>query len=415
MTALALLLLLAAAPSAAALPSVPGGRFGRVELFRPASEPARAVLYLHGGAALDAGGRALAAALAQDGALVLGLSASSWARRAARDRCAYPAGDLEWVAQAAEKQLGLRSYLHPIVVGEGAGATVAHAALAQAPGGAFPGSIGIGPHADPTPAVRFCGAAARPRSGAPPRRDLAGRQLGPLREAIAAVDAAARPAPTPAPSAGPAVSDLPLVEAPVDAKGGSAFALLVTGDGGWAGIDREIAAALVAKGLPVVGLDSLKYFWTRRTPEGFAADVARIIEHYAAVWGRSEVALVGYSRGADVLPAAAVLLPAGARARVKVLAILGAGREAEFELHLTDFLGSGSGGRPVLPDVERLAGTPIVCIYGREEAGESLCPLLRARAGTRVVELAGSHHFDGDYAGVAREVVKGLETGEAAR
>ncbi|MGB8933180.1 MAG: AcvB/VirJ family lysyl-phosphatidylglycerol hydrolase, partial [Anaeromyxobacteraceae bacterium] len=189
---------------------------------------------------------------------------------------------------------------------------------------------------------------------------------------------------------------------------------LVTGDGGWAGIDRELAAAVAANGLPVVGLDSLKYFWTRRTPESFAADLGRIIEHYAAALGRPNVALIGYSRGADVLPAATALLAGGPRARVKVLALLGPGRAAEFELHVADFISSGSGGRPILPDVERLAGTPVLCLYGRDE-GESLCPLIRSRPGARLVELDGGHHFGGDYGAVAREVVRSLAGGAPGR
>ena len=41
------------------------------------------------------------------------------------------------------------------------------------------------------------------------------------------------------------------------------FALLLTGDGGWAGLDQELAARLAASGVPTVGLNSLKYFWTR--------------------------------------------------------------------------------------------------------------------------------------------------------
>jgi type IV secretory pathway VirJ component len=57
--------------------------------------------------------------------------------------------------------------------------------------------------------------------------------------------------------------------------------------------------------------------------------------------------------------------------------------------------------------VERLAGTPVLCLYGRDEE-ESLCPLLRARPGARLVELGGGHHFGGDYAAVAREVIRTL-------
>src|SRR5262249_38268373 len=59
----------------------------------------------------------------------------------------------------------------------------------------------------------------------------------------------------------PGVEGLPLVQIPARAAGGSLFAVIVTGDGGWAGLDREVSGVLSAHGIPVVGLNSLQYFW----------------------------------------------------------------------------------------------------------------------------------------------------------
>ncbi len=88
-----------------------------------------------------------------------------------------------------------------------------------------------------------------------------------------------------------------------------AFAIIMSGDGGWAGLDQDVAAALSAKGIPVVGLDSLRYFWTARTPEGLAADTDRLIRYYAPHFGKQRVLLIGYSQGADVLPFAVTGCP----------------------------------------------------------------------------------------------------------
>jgi type IV secretory pathway VirJ component len=87
------------------------------------------------------------------------------------------------------------------------------------------------------------------------------------------------------------------------------IAVMLSGDGGWAGLDKEVAAALSANGIRVVGLDSLRYFWTARTPEGLAADLGRIIDYYVSQLGKQRVLLVGYSQGADVLPFAVNRLP----------------------------------------------------------------------------------------------------------
>lgn len=59
---------------------------------------------------------------------------------------------------------------------------------------------------------------------------------------------------------------------------------------------------MAARGIPVVGFDSLRYFWKKRTPEGLAADLDRVLRYYGRHWGKSKLILIGYSQGADVLP-----------------------------------------------------------------------------------------------------------------
>src|SRR5207237_1436566 len=100
------------------------------------------------------------------------------------------------------------------------------------------------------------------------------------------------------------------------------------------------------QGIPVAGFDSLRYFWSARTPDGLAADLDRVIRYYAARWRRSEVVLIGYSQGADVLPFAINRLPAATRARVRSTALLGPGQKASFEFHVTNWIGP-SGDKPI--------------------------------------------------------------------
>jgi type IV secretory pathway VirJ component len=57
-----------------------------------------------------------------------------------------------------------------------------------------------------------------------------------------------------------------------------------------------------------------------------------------------------------------------------------------------------------LPEVEKLAGRRILCVYGDEEA-QSLCP--RVSGGrTRVLALKGGHHFGGSYEAIAEAILK---------
>ena len=54
-------------------------------------------------------------------------------------------------------------------------------------------------------------------------------------------------------------------------------------------------------------------------------------------------------------------------------------------------------------EVYRIAGIPVSCIYGDGDQ-DSLCPKLDP-AKVRVVKLPGGHHFNGDYAGLARVIL----------
>ncbi len=206
----------------------------------------------------------------------------------------------------------------------------------------------------------------------------------------------------------PEVQDLPLTE--VAAKGtpppalADSFAVLLTGDGGWAGLDQDVAAALAARGVPVVGLNTLKYFWSARTPEAAAADLERIIRRFGAAWRRPRVLLVGYSFGADVLPFLYTRLPAEVRASVRTVSLLGLSDSASFEFHVSDWIpGAGADGRPTVPEIRRIEGAPVLCLYGAEEH-DSPCPALAGPA-VKSVALGGGHHFGGDYASLAAQIL----------
>jgi type IV secretory pathway VirJ component len=181
------------------------------------------------------------------------------------------------------------------------------------------------------------------------------------------------------------------------------FAIMLSGDGGWAGLDKDVAGALSANGIPVVGLDSLRYFWTARTPESLAADLDRMIRYYRGQLGKQRVILVGYSQGADVLPFAVNRLPSATRSHVALTAVMGMSEHALFEFHMSSWISEDNSGPATLPEVERITGMPVLCIYGDEES-DSLCPRLDPHKVT-VVKLKGGHHFDGNYAGLARTIL----------
>lgn len=423
------------------------GRFGEVAVYRPAATASDVVVMVSGLDGWTADDAVLARALAAGGAVVVGVDLARYAgalNSPARP-CLYPAGDFEALSQALQKHLALTRYTIPVLVGRDAGAAWAYAALAQSPANTFRGAIGLDfdpatplprpgcrgyglehalaaggrgyvslPRADlPAPWVaintkrcRPCAEAAGFVANARPAR-LERLDLPGAPPAAAAVRQAAllrvvtglRPAA--ATGAASLLPDLPLIEVAATGAPHDTLAIIISGDGGWAGIDRDLATALAARGYPVLGLNSLQYFWRRRSPDETGRDLERMITRYLAAWHKHRVILIGYSRGAEVLPFMVNRLSPAARAPVRLVALLGPGPSVDFEFRVTDWLGAASPGQalPTRPEALRLHGTPLLCVYGREET-DSLCPQLPAGLG-QVQALGGGHHFGGDYAALA--------------
>lgn len=188
------------------------------------------------------------------------------------------------------------------------------------------------------------------------------------------------------------LKDLPITEVPATKAGNDMFAVLVSGDGGWARLDQELSAELARRGIPVAGLDSLHYFWHARTPDQTASDVGRIIEHYSSQWQRQHVLLIGFSFGADVMPAVFNRLTPTSRARVASISLLGLAKRASYEVSAAEWIPALAPKGPlVLPEIRKIGAVPILCVDGDGEK-KSICPGLE-QLGIEVRQIGQRHHF----------------------
>jgi type IV secretory pathway VirJ component len=445
--------MLLSAHTAAAPTHLSHGRFKDVTVYTPPARPTSFVLLLSGDEGGNARTDALAQQFAQQGALVAGIDWRKFKAVLEADGgdCTFPDGDLENLSHFVQAYFHESTYLAPLLVGIDGGGSMAYAVLAQSPPDTFAGALSLGfcPHMqlekplckgtglELTPGARGSGielapikslsdpwVVLQPAQGAACPAATVGSFVAKVRGAaiaslpqvtdrsvmaafakLVAADANRNLAPPPA-----ALGDLPVIEVPAlpNTPPGDEFAIIMSGDGGWAGLDRDIAAALSAKGIPVVGLDSLRYYWSARTPQGLAADTDRMIRYYLAHFGKRRVLLIGYSQGADVLPFAVNRLPAATKAHVALAAILGMSEHALFEFHVSNWLSDDKSGPETLPEVNRMSGMPVLCIYGEDEH-DSLCPKLDPRK-FDVVRLKGGHHFDGNYSGLADQILSAAKS-----
>jgi type IV secretory pathway VirJ component len=444
------------------------GQFGEVAIYRTGKAPKTVVVFLSGDGGWGAAEDAMAQGLAGLDALVVGVDFSVYHGRLGRidGSCLYPAGGIENLSKLVQKKLGLPRYQPPILIGYGASAPLAYAALAQAPSGAFLGAVSLGfcpeialgrtfcegsglaskqapgGKVQLLPGAKLeqpwvvvvpqgaapCAAAARAFAGRvsgstlvglPPARrgaSEAQRWMARLKQSYLRIANAAELARPPESATLRQLPDLPLLELPPSAAVGDTLAVLVSGDGGWSGVDRQIAGVLAERGVPVVGINTLQYFWTPRTPDGAAADLARILRTYLPAWHRQEAVLAGYSLGAEVLPFMAARLPPDLLGKVRLVTLMGPGRATSFEFRVSEMRGHGGGQNlPVLPEVARLKDKTVLCLYGNDEKDESLCT--QPGAAVKAVEVSGGHYLGDDYKQVAEEVLResqGIATARAA-
>jgi len=203
---------------------------------------------------------------------------------------------------------------------------------------------------------------------------------------------------------GPAPGEAAARRMPVQAHdartgGGNTFVILYSGDGGASGGNRAISNDVAARGVPVVEVDSLAYFWRSRPIEAAAADLEALIAHYAAQWRARHVVLAGYSFGGSALPGIVRRLPDALRAKIRSVVLIAPRDYVEMTLRPHSWINiRPPHARPLIGDLKPLAGTRLVCVYGEKDK-LAACPRLPTGL-AEVHRLPGGHKFDGDYAGV---------------
>jgi len=438
------------APAPAGSTIMQFAQYGAVPVFRPAGEPSQVVILLSGDQGIGSRETEVGNALAAAGALVFALDVPHYIESVvqAKAKCLYPGTEIHQLGQNGQARTDLPVYHPPILVGVGSGGALAFATLAQSAPGTWTGVVSLGfcpVYAAPRPFCRAGDLETDAKWPGPGTRFLPDREnktpwivldapgecpAAPGPDLIATTPGASR-VPLPAglsPEAAQSawktalpkalaeiagkrkeaeaarrahlgdVADLPLVEVPATAPEIDAFAVDITGSGGYEGLDVEIGDALAEQGVPLVALSSPDYFWTTRDAEGMSRDLARILEHYLKAWHKSKVVLIGYSQGADVIPYMVTRLPEELRAKVASIGLVGPDDQAELDMGLSGFRNRKPPATlPVISETAetaRLKGHKVVCVYGKREK-HSICPALDPALGIDLLTVGSGHGFSG--------------------
>ncbi len=354
--------------------------------------------------------------------------------------CHYYSDDLKDAAEAVQRSLHIKKYFFPVVIGVGDAAPFAYAVVAQAPRNTLAGAVSVGFSHILKSDRPFCpGALMLPTTlakTAPQNRTyLIGndKQLpapwyviappseqakvdefqAPLDKAVSnnAKDEAARRK-----NIVSAVQELQRQEekgisslpvALIRPEGPArAVVVIVSGDGGWRDIDQQIGAHLASKGIAVVGLDALRYFWTVREPATIATDIELLLTEYGKEFKTETYGIAGYSFGANVIPFAWPLMTRPTRKKVKLISLLGLAPKTDFEISVEGYLGSNlDNAESVKPLLERLPITKTQCFYGEEELqDDSTACIFPEFDKAERVKMKGGHHFNREYDAIAETI-----------
>jgi type IV secretory pathway VirJ component len=375
--------------------------------------------------------------LASDGSIVVGVDLPQYLQSIDKvdDDCAYLVSDIEGLSQQMQRASGSSNYNPPILAGKGEGGGLVMAIAAQTPAATVGHSVAVDPTATLPLTKTLCSGAARKVTPQGTVYDLEKGELpNPIDIAFTSAasadgrahmedlrsqgfDLKVSDSAIPARAAlekavGSALqeqddtSDIPLVELPAT-PAHDTMAIIYSGDGGWRDLDKSIGGILQQKGIPTIGVDSLRYFWSQRPAKDVAGDLKQMIAKYTDLWKVKHVLLIGYSFGADVLPATYNALDEADRQRISQISLLGFSPDASFEVSVAGWLGTAdSDSTPTLPDLDKIDPKLVQCFYGEDE-DDTACPKLVGKP-IEIIKTSGGHHFDGDYDALADKILDGL-------
>jgi len=193
------------------------------------------------------------------------------------------------------------------------------------------------------------------------------------------------------------VTDLPL-QLTYEKGVHQVLVIYLTGDGGWNSFNQQIVQEFEKQGYGVVALNTRKYFWNEKSPEGFSNDFEKLSTFYLKEWGKSSLIIVGYSFGADVASFLPNRISVDLKNKIKKMVLLSPSASTDFIIRLSDMMGGNENLNrkyKVGPEIEK-ATLPVVCIFGIDEV-MSLKNQLEKNKNLIISELPGDHRYNNNF------------------
>lgn len=196
------------------------------------------------------------------------------------------------------------------------------------------------------------------------------------------------------------VNDLPfkLIKGKPIYTQNNTLALFLSGDGGWYGFEQSISDRLADLGITVLGIDTRKYFWNRKTPEKMTSDLNTLLYYYKNEMDITRFILLGYSQGGELLPFLATRLKEDLKSKLISIVMLSPETTTDFEVHVSNMVGLGNRRNTydVISEIKKVGNTKQLIIFGEGE--KTSVPALLEDTDVEIVRIPGDHHYKGNSA-----------------
>ncbi|MCV9928708.1 virulence factor [Flavobacterium sp. LS1R49] len=432
--------------------------FGYLTLYKPVKTVTDVVICISGDGGWNKGIEGIALHLKNENTLIIGVDIRQVFKymKKSKSACLYPAADFERMSQFVQKKLGYQTYTIPVLLGYSSGATLVYGLVAQAPQNTFRAGIAMGFCPDiqidkplclgsgkfintklangkgydlgpaqnlATPFISLQGqtdqvcnyqATVAFLKDVPNAKVISLAKVGHgygveknwLPQFMLAYNSILEKKDESIPEGVAKNLNLPLhVTNSAAGKISPYMVVFISGDGGWTDFDQQMATSFASKGAPVIGLDALKYFWQKKSPEQTTVDVARIIETYLEEWKKEKVILMGYSFGADVMPFVYNRLPEKFKKNISGVGLLSPSKDTDFEVHVSELfnIGDAPAGLSVPNEINKITDIHPICFFGKDEDDLPIEHISKESA--RIIYLDGGHHYTDSFIEVSKAMM----------
>jgi type IV secretory pathway VirJ component len=432
--------------------------FGYLTLYKPTKTVNNVVICISGDGGWNSGIEGIALHLKNENTLLIGVDIRQVFKnmKKSKSACLYPAADFERMSQFVQKKLKYQTYNVPILLGYSSGATLVYGLVAQAPQNTFRAGIALGFCPDININKPLCTGSGKFTSTK--LQNAKGYDLGPVEnlktpfislqgqndqvcnyeKTVSFLKNISNVQIVSLPKVGHGYGqeknwlpqlmqvynniiekkeayipddvtkklNLPLhITTSTKDKVSPYMVVFISGDGGWTDFDQQMASAFAIKGAPVIGLDALKYFWQKKSPEETTTDILKVMETYAEEWKKEKILLVGYSFGADIIPFVYNRIPEKIKNNIVGLGLLSPSKETDFEVHVSELLDidNASSGFSVPNEINKISNIHPICFFGKDEDDSPIKEISKETA--KIIYLDGGHHYTDAFITVAKEMM----------